>query len=168
MSDSLWLRGLQHIRLRGPSLPPRVCLLDSCPLNWWCHPIVSSSVTLFFSCAQSFPSSGSFAVSWLLASGGRTIGASASASVLPMNIQDWFPLGLTGWLSLQSKGLSRVFSSTTDWKHQFFNDAFLMVLLSYLNGLTLTSIHDYWKNHSFDYMLKGLASNENAGCWLRN
>ena len=93
---------------------------------------------------------------------------SFSFSISPSNEYSGLISFRIDWISLQSKGLSRVFSSTTDWKHQFFNDAFLMVLLSHLNGLTLTSIHDYWKNHSFDYMLKGLASNENAGCWLRN
>ena len=90
-----------------------------CPLSRWCHPTISSSVIPFSSCPQSFPPSGSFPISWLFASGGQIIGASASASVLPMNIQDWFPLGWTG-LILQSKGLSRVFSNTTVQKHQFF------------------------------------------------
>ena len=90
-----------------------------CPLSRWCHPAISSSVTSFSSCPQSFPASGSFPVSWLLASGGQSIGASASRSVLPMNIQGWFPLGLIGLISLLSKRLSRVFFSTTIWKHQF-------------------------------------------------
>ena len=117
LSDSLGPHGLQHFRLPCPSLSPEVCS-NSCPLNWWCYLTISSSVALF-SCPQSFPASGSFPVSQLFASGGQTIGASASASVLPMNIQDWFPLGLTG-LILKSKGLSRVFSSTTVRKHQFF------------------------------------------------
>ena len=102
------------------------------------HPVVP------FSCLQSFPASGSFQMSQFFTSGGQSTGLSASASILPMNIQDWFPLGLTGWISLQSKGLSRVFSNTTVQKHQFF-------VLSFLYGSTLTSIHDYWKNHSFDY-----------------
>ena len=93
---------------------------NSCPLSWWCHPTISSSVTLFSSCSQSFPASRSFPVSWLFASSGHSIGASASASVLPMNIQGWFPLGLTGLISLQSKEVSRVSSSTTIQKHQFF------------------------------------------------
>ena len=91
-----------------------------CPLSWWCHPIISSSVVPFSSCFQSFPASGAFLMSRLFESGGQTIGGSASASVLPVNIQDWFPLGRTGWISLQSKGLSRVFSNTTVQKHQFF------------------------------------------------
>ena len=91
-----------------------------CPLSWWCHPTISSSVVPFSSCLQSFPVSGSFLMSWLFISGGQSIGASASASIFPKNIQDWFPLGLTGFISLQSKGLSRVFCSTTVKKHQFF------------------------------------------------
>ena len=91
-----------------------------CPLSWWCHPTISSSVAPFSPCPQFSPASGSFPVSWLFASGGQSIGAWAWASVLPMNIQDWFPLGLTGLISLLSKGLSRVFSSTTVQNHQFF------------------------------------------------
>ena len=93
---------------------------NSCPLSRWCHPTISSSVIPFSSCSQSFPASGSFQMSQLFASGGQNSGVSASASVLPMNIQDWFPLGWTGWISLQSEGLSRVFSNTTVQKHQFF------------------------------------------------
>ena len=108
---------LQHTRLPCPSLSPRVCS-NSCPLSWWCHPTVSSSVT-FSSCPQSFPASGSFPMSWLFALGGQNIGA--SVSVLPMNIQVWFPLELTGLISLLSKGLSRIFSSTIIPKHQFFS-----------------------------------------------
>jgi len=103
-----------------PSFSPRVCS-HSCPLSWWCHPTISSSVAHFSSCPQSFPASGSFPVSWLFASGGQSIRASTSASVLPMNIQGWFPLGWTGWISLQSRGLSRVFFNTTAPKHQFFS-----------------------------------------------
>ena len=99
------------------SLTPRV-FSNSRPSSRWCHPTISSSVVPFSSRLQSFPASGSFPVSQLFTSGGQRIGASASASVLPMNNQDWFPLGWTGWISLQSKGLSRVFSSTTVWKHQ--------------------------------------------------
>ena len=95
-------------------------LFNSCPLSWWCHPTISSSVVPFSSCLQSSPTSGSFQVSQLFASGAQNIGISASTSVLPMNTQDWFPLGWTGWISLQSKGLSRVFSSTTVQKHQIF------------------------------------------------
>ena len=100
-----------------PSLLPGVCL-SSCLLSRWCHPTISSSVPSFSYCPQSFPASGSFPVSWLFTSAGQSIGVSASASVLPMNIQDWFLLGLTGWICLQSKGLSRVFSNTTVQKHQ--------------------------------------------------
>ena len=118
MSDFLWPRGLQHAKLPCPSLSPRVCS-NACPLSWWCHPTISSSVTLF-SCPQSFPASRSFSMNWLLASGGQTIGASASASVLPVNIQTWFPLGLTGLISLLSKGLSRIFFRTAVQKHEFF------------------------------------------------
>ena len=102
-----------------PSPAPRV-YSDSCPLSWWCHPAISSSVVPFSSHLQSFPASESLQMSQLFASGGQSIGVSASASVLPMNTQDWFPLGWTGWISLQSKGLSRVFSNTTVQKHQFF------------------------------------------------
>ena len=94
---------------------------NPCPLIRWCHPTISSSVIPFFSCHQSFPASGSFQLNQLFASGGQSIGVLASASVLPMNIQDWFPLGWTGWISLRSKGLSRVFSNTTVQKHQFFS-----------------------------------------------
>ena len=94
---------------------------NSCSLCRWCHPNVSSSVVPFFSCLQSFPASGSFPVSQFFESAGQSIGVSALASVLPMNIQDWFPLGWIGWISLQSKGLSRVFSNTTVQKHQFFS-----------------------------------------------
>ena len=110
---------MQHTSLPCPSVPPRVCS-NSCPLSQWCLPTISSSVTPFPSCPQSFPASGCFLMSQLFASVGQSIGASASVSVLPMNIQDWFPLGWTGLMSLQSKGLSRVFSNTTVWKHQFF------------------------------------------------
>ena len=111
--------GLQHARPPCPSPTPRV-YSNSCPLSPWCHPAISSSVIPFSSCLQSFPASGSFQISQFFTSGGQSIGVSASASVLPMNIQDWFPLGWTGWISLQSKGLSRVFHNTTVQKHQFF------------------------------------------------
>ena len=110
MSDSLRPRGLQHTRLPCPSPSPRVCS-NSCPLSQWCHPAMTSSVTPFSSCPQSFPASDCFTVNWLFTSGGQSIGASASASVLPMNIQGWFPLVLTGLISLLSKQLSRVFST---------------------------------------------------------
>ena len=114
VSDSLRPHGLQHARPPCPSSTPRV-YSNSCPLSPWSHPTISSSV--FSSCLQPFPASGSFPMSQFFASGGQSIGISASASVLPMNIQDWFPLGWTGWISLQSKGFSRVSSSTTVQKH---------------------------------------------------
>ena len=120
MSNSLQPHGLQHNRLPCLSPTPRV-YSNSCPSSWWCHPTISSSVVPFSSCLQSFPASGSFPMSQFFASCGQSIGVSASASVLPMNIQDWFPLGWTGWISLQSKGLSRVFSNTTVQKHQLFS-----------------------------------------------
>ena len=119
MSNSLRPHGLQHARLACPSPTPRACS-NSCPSSWWCHPTISSSVVPFCSHLQSFPASGSFPRSQFFTSGVQNTGTSASASVLPMNIQDWFLLGLTGWISLQSKGLSRVFSNTTVQKHQFF------------------------------------------------
>ena len=116
MSGSLRPNGLPHSRIPCPSLSPRV-YSNSCPLSGWCHPTISSSVTLFSSCLQSFPASGSFPMSQLFISGSQSI---ALASVFPMNTQGWFPLGLTGLISLQPKGLSRVFSSTTIWQCQFF------------------------------------------------
>ena len=115
----LWPHGLQHGRLPCPSPIHRV-YPNPCPLSRWCHPTTSSSVVPFSSCPQSLPASGSFPMSQLFASGGQSIRASASASVLRMNTQDWSPLGWTGWISLQPKGLSRVFSNTTVQKHQFF------------------------------------------------
>ena len=120
MSDSLQPHELQHTRPLCPSPTPEVHP-NPCPLSWWCHPTISSSVILFSSCPQSFPASGSSQMSQLFISGGQSIGVSASTFVLPKNIQDWFPLGWTGWISLQSKGLSRVFSITTVQKHQFFS-----------------------------------------------
>ena len=117
MSDSLQPHGLQHARLPCLSWIPEACS-NSCPSYQWCHPAISSSVIPFSSCLQSFPASGSFQMSQLFTSGGQSTGVSASTSVLAMNIQYWFPLG---WISLQSKGLSRVFSNTTVQKHQFFS-----------------------------------------------
>ena len=111
--------GLQHARLSCPSPTPGI-YSNSCPLSQWCHPTISSSVVPFSSCLQSFPASGSFQMSQLFVSGGQSIGISASTSVLPTNTQDWSPIGWTGWISLQSKGLSRVFSNITVQKHQFF------------------------------------------------
>ena len=119
MSDSLQLHGLQHTRPPCPSPASRACS-NSCPSSWWCHPAISSSVVPFFSCPQSLQASGSFPVSQHFAWGGHSIVVSASTSVLPMNTQDWSPLGWTCWISLQSKGLSRVFPNTTVQKHQFF------------------------------------------------
>ena len=140
VSDSLQPHGLQHARPACPSPTPEV-YSNSCPLSRWCHPTISSSVDPFSSCLQSCPASGSFPMSHFFTSGGQSIGV--SASVLPMNIQDWFPSGWTGWISLLSKGLSRAFSNTTVQKHQFFSAQFY--------DLTLTSMYDYWTNHSFDY-----------------
>ena len=117
-------------------------LCKPCHLSQWCHPTISSSVLPFSSHFQSFPASWSFQMSQFFASGGRSIIVSASTSVLSINVQDWFPIGWTGWISLQSKGLSRVFSNTTVQKHQFFS--------TQLYSPTLTSIHDNSKNHSFD------------------
>ena len=119
LSDSLWPHGLQHGRPPCPSPTPRV-YPNSCPLSQWCHPTISFSVIPFSSHLQSFPASEPFQMSQFFESGGQRIGVSASTSVLPMNIQDWSPLGWTGWISLQSKGLSRIFSNTTVQKHQFF------------------------------------------------
>ena len=126
-----------NTRLPCPTLSPRVCTLMSIELR--------HSMSSYSSCPQSFPASGSFPKSQLFTWGGQNIGASASASVLPMNIQHWFPLRSTGLISLQSKGLSRVFSNTTVRRHQFFS-------VSVLYGPSFTSTHDYWENHRFDYM----------------
>ena len=119
MSDSLQPHGLQQARLPCPSPSPGICS-NSCSSSQWCHPTISSSVIPFSSCLQYFLASESFLKSQLFTSGSQSIGTSVSASVLPMNIQDWSPLGWTGWISLQSKGLSGVFSNTTIQKHQFF------------------------------------------------
>ena len=131
MTNSLRPHGLQRARLPCVSPSPGVCS-TSCPLSWWCHPTISSSVVPFSFSPQSFPGSESFPMSQFFTSGGQSIGVSASASVLPMNIQDWFPLGGSGWISLQSKGLSRVFSNTTVQKHQFSVFSFLILQLSCL------------------------------------
>ena len=142
MSDSLWPYESQHTRPPCPSPTPGVHS-NSCPSSWWCHPAISSSVVPFSSCPQSLPASEPFPVSQLFTWGGQSIGISALASVLPKNTQDWSPLEWTGWISLQSKGLSRVFSNTTVQKHQFFG-------AQLPSQSTLTSIHDHWKNHSLD------------------
>ena len=130
MSDSLWPYGLQHTRPPCPSPPPGVHS-NSCALSQWCHPTISSSLVPFSSCPQSFPASGSFQMSQFFASGGQNIGVSALTLVLPMNIQDWSPLGWTGWISLLSKGFSRVFSNATVQKHQCFGTQFFIVQLSH-------------------------------------
>ena len=139
---TLWPHGLQHARLPCPSPTPGACS-NSCLSSWWWHPTISSSLVPFSSCLQSFLASESFPVSQFFASGDQSVRASASTSVLPMNIQDWFPLGLTDWIYLHSKGLSRVFSNTTV---QNINS----LVLSFLYSPTLTLIHGHWKNHSFD------------------
>ena len=140
MSGSLWSHGLQCTRLPCPPLSFfRVCS-NSCPLSQWCHPTISSSVVPFSFCPQSFPTSGSFPMSQFFASGVQSIGVSASASVLLMNIWDWSPLGWTGWISLQSKGLSRVFSNTTV---QSLHSSVLSFLCSLL-GFKLR-VHAFWK-----------------------
>ena len=128
LSDSLWPHGVWLGRLPCPSTTPRACS-NSCPLSQWCHPTISSSVIPFSSCLQSLPASGSFLISQLFASGGQSSGAS---SVLPVNIQDWFSLGLTGLISLQAKGPSRVFSNTTVQKHQFFSTQFYLWFKSHI------------------------------------
>ena len=143
--NCVWLfatHGLQHTRLSCPSLTPGACS-NSRPSSRWCQPTISSSVIPFSSCLQSFPASGSFLMSQLFTTGDQSIRASASASVLPVNIQDWFPLGQTIWISLQSKGLSRVFSNTTVQKHQFSG-----AQLS--SQSQLSHPYHHWKNHSLD------------------
>ena len=142
VSDSLWPHGLQYARLPWPSAIPGA-YSNSCPSSWWCHPNISSSVTLFSSCLQSFPASGSFPMSQLFTSGGQSIGVLVLASVLPMNIQDWSPLGWAGCISLQSRD-SQESSPTPQFKS--INSS----ALSFLCSPTLTSILDYWKNHSLD------------------
>ena len=144
VANSLWPHGLQHTRPPCPS-PTPIVYSNSCPLSQWCHPTISSSVVPFSSCPQSLPASGSFPMSQLFATGGQSIGVSALASVLRINIQDWFPLGLTDLIFLLSKGVSRVFSNT-------IVQSISSSVLRFLHGPTLTSIRDYWKNYSFDYM----------------
>ena len=142
VSNSLWPHGPQHTRLPCPSPTLGACS-NSCPLSWWCHPTISSSVIPLSSRLQSFPASGSCPMSQLFASGGQSIGVSALASVLPMNIQDWSPLGWTGLISLLSKD-SQESSPAPQFKS--INSS----ALSFLSSPTLTSIDDYWKNHGFD------------------
>ena len=138
MSDSLQPHEPQHARPPCPSPTPGA-YPNLCPLSQWCHPTISSSIVPFSSCPQSFPESRSFQMSQLFTSGGQSIGVSASASVLPMNIQDWFPLGWTGWISLPFKGLSRVFSNTTVQKHQFFDAQLSLYWKKYMT----THIHTW-------------------------
>ena len=144
MSSSLQPHGLQHARLPCLLRSPRVCS-NSCPFNWWCHPTISSSVACFSSCPQSFLAWESFQMSQLFASGGQSIGISASASVLPVKIQGWVPLELTGWSPCSSRN-----SQDSSPAPQF--ESINSSVLSLLNGPTLTSVQDYWKNHSFDSM----------------
>ena len=141
MSDSLWPNELQQARLPCPSTP-RV-YSNSCPLSRWCHEAISSSVIPSSSHLQSFAAAGSFQTNHFFPSGGQSIGVSASTSVHPVNAQGWSPLGLTGLISLKSKGLKSLLQ-----RHQFKSISSLT--LSFLHHPTLTSIHDYWKNHSFD------------------
>ena len=133
-SDSLWPCELQHARPPCPSPTPGVHP-NTCPSSWWCHPTISSSVVPFSFCPESFSASGSFQISQLFSSGGQRSGVSASASILPMNTQDWSPLGWTGWISLLSKGLSRVFSNTTVQTHEFFS--------AQLSSLSNSHIHTW-------------------------
>ena len=147
MSDSLWPHELQHARPPCPSPTPGVHP-HTCPLSQWCHPNISSSIVPFSSCPQSFPASGSFQMSQLFTSGGQSIGVSVSTSVLTVNTQDWSPLGWAGWISLQSKGLLRVFSNTPVQKHQFFNAQLSSQSNSYIHGFS----HIHWENHSLDQM----------------
>ena len=130
MSDCVWTHELQHARLPCPSLSPRVCP-NSCPLSRWCHPIISSFVIPFSPCLHSFPASGSFPVSWLFTSGSQSIGASATASVLPMNIQGWFPLRLTSLISFLSKGCSSLLQDHSSKASVLRHSAFFMVQLSH-------------------------------------
>ena len=142
MSDSLWPHGLQHARIHCPSLSPRVCS-NSCPLSQWCHPTISSSATPFSSCPESFPASGSFTMSCLFPWDGQSIGASASASVLPRNTKGWFPLELTGWISLKSKGLWSLLQHHNSKASILRCSAFFVVQHSHLymtNGKTIALI----------------------------
>ena len=145
---------LQHASLPYPSLSHGACS-NSDPLSRWCHPTISTSIVPLSSCLQSLPASGCFPMSWLFTSAGQSIGASASAPVFTMNIQGWLPLGLTGLISLQSKGLSRVSPAP-----QF--ESINSLVLSVFYGPALTFIHDYWKNHSFDCMNLCQQSNVSA------
>ena len=166
MSDSLWPHEPQHARPPCPSPTPGIHP-DSRPSSQWCHPAISSSVVPFSSCPQSFPASGSFQMSQFFAAGGQSIRVSASTSVLPMNTQDWYPLGRTGWIFLQCKGLSRVpWDSPTGWiqlvgsacsardsqefQHHSSKPSILRHSAFFTVHTWLASIHDHWKNHSLD------------------
>ena len=144
MSDSLWPHGLQHARLPCPSPTPGVCS-NSCPLSQWCHPNISSTVDPFSYCLQCCPASGSFPMSWLFASRGQSIGASASAPVLPTSIQGWFPLRLTGLIFCCLRDSQK---SSTGPQFDSINSSALCLLY----GPALTTTHDYWKDHIFDYI----------------
>ena len=145
VSDCLWPHGLQHTRPPCPSPTPGVHS-NSCPLSRWCHPTSSSSVVPFFSHLQSFPASWCFQMSQFFTSGGQSNGVPPSTSVLPMNIQGWFPLGLTGLISMKSKGLSRVFYNTTIQKHQFFGTQLPLWSNSHIHTWLLEK---YWKSTSY-------------------
>ena len=148
MSDSLWPHGLHHARLPCPSWSPRACL-NSCPLSRLCHPTISSSVIPISSCLQCFPASGSFQMTQLFTLGGQSTGASVLASVLPVNIQDWFPLGLTGCIPCSPRD-SQESSPTPQFKSIILQHSVFVTLTSNSPSPTLTSIHDSWKNHNFD------------------
>ena len=159
MSDSRWPHGMPHHRFPCPSSSPGVCsnsfCSNSCPLSQWPHPTILSSIVPFSSCLQYFPASGFFLMSCLFALGGQSMGTSASVSVLIMNIQDWFPLGFTGLISLLSKGLSRVFSNTTVQKH--WRSAFFMVQLSHLymtTGKTIALIRQIFVSKAMSLIFK--------------
>ena len=154
MLNSLWPHGLQHTRLPCLSPSPRVCS-NSCPLSQWCHPTISSSVIPFSSCLQSFSETGCFLMRQHFTSGGQSIGASASASVLSMNIQGWFPLGMTVWSPCSSRD-----SEESSPAPHF--ESINSMALSLLYDSTLTSIHDYWKNHNVDFMDLSWQSNVSA------
>ena len=161
MSDSLWPHGLQHARLPCSTPTPGACS-NSCPLSQWCHPTISSSVVSFSSCLWSFPTSWSSPMSQFSTSGSQSIGVLASSSVLPMNIQDWFPLGLTGWIALQSKGLSKIFFYTTVKKHQFF--------VTQLSLESNSLIHTWcwgWNSNTLATWWEELTHWKRPWCWER-
>ena len=151
MSNSLRSHELQHARPPCPSPTPRVHP-NPCPLSRWCHPTISSSIVPYSSCPQSFPASGSFHMSQFFSLGGQSIGVSASTSVLPMNIHDWSPLGWTGWISLQSRGLSRVFSNIIVQKHQFFG----------------TQLSSQSNSHIHTWLLENHSLVQTDLCWQSN